>query len=219
MSFEQLEQKEKTDDSEAAIFKAEDYLLGIVQRILSARQNSMIALEGKGELHIFPERGEYFTNILDMAAFCRSPSDQFETIIWNGTIPPASASAKPISDLLWQAAFYSSQGRLVEGCSKYDVAQFRHWPNLTRLPTTSNTARICALLTRHPSTVMIVHRILGIDKTEVYQNYTAAKCAGIAFAISGNPEVATILEAAQASPSLQREHGLFRSLFAKISGL
>jgi len=216
-----LELSTRTAEAGTATFNPADHLLGIVQRIVTSRVNTRIVLPGKGEVAILPLRGEYYTNVQDMAEFCLSPASQFEiTAIGDAALPYASGTAESIKSLLWQAAFHASQGRMPEGCTKYDVVQFRHWPNLTRLPVTPNAARICALLTRHPTTIMLVHRKLGIDKEEVYRIYSAAYSAGIANAISRNPEAAN-LEAGNSDIQTEKpeERGLLRSLFAKLSGL
>lgn len=210
-----------TADSGDAVFPAADYFLGIAQRITSSSDNARVVLPGKGEVSLFPGRKEYYADIPDMAEFFQAPAAQFEiTALGEAATPKAPGSGKNIGELLWQASFHASQGRMVAGTSKYDVVQFRHWPNLTRLPKTQNTARIFALLTRHPTTIMLVHRKLGIDKDEVYRIYSAAFSAGIASMVSRNPQ-ATANDAAaeieQAEPA--QERGLLRSLFSKISGL
>ncbi len=205
-------------DSGDAVFLPADYFLGIAQRIMTSGANARIVLEGRGEVSLFPRHREYSASIANMAEFFQAPAAQFKTV-------PLGADEKPqsprhISELLWQAAFHASQGRMVEGTSKYDVVQFRQWPNLPRLPKTPNTARLCALLTRHPTTIMLVHRQLGIDKEEVYRVYSAAYSAGIATMVSQNPQ-AIGAEEQKAEPveSPQERVGLFRSLFAKVAGL
>jgi len=194
-----------------------NHLLGIVQHIVASQQNTRIVLPGKGEIAILPGRREYYANVLDTVEFCCAPAAMFEVTVFDTTaLQYVSGSGKNIRDLLWQAAFHVSHGRLIEGCSKYDVVKFRHWPNLTRLPVTPNAARICALLTRHPTTIMLVHRMLGIDKEEVCQIYSAAYSAGIADTLSR-----ACFEASTTDnpPEPVKEQGLFRSLFAKISRL
>ena len=109
---------------------------------------------------------------------------------------------------------------MIEGSSKFDVVQFRRWPNLTRLPKTPNTMRICALLTRYPMTIMLVHRKLGIEKKELYQTISAAYCAGIANVISHSPQGAaneSVEDIALNVPEQKRN--LLQSLFSKITGL
>lgn len=154
-----------------------------------------------------------------MAEFFQAPAAQFQiTPLHETAAPPVPGSAKDIDELLWQAGFHASQGRLAEGTSRYDVVQFRCWPNLPRLSKTQNTARICALLTRHPTTIMLVHRMLDIGKDEVYRVYCAAHSAGIATVVSRDPTAKDQpVEPPPAEPAQGR--GLLRSLFSKISGL
>ncbi len=208
-----------TAEAAGEAFVPADHLLGIVQRIVALRANARIVLPGRGEIAVFAGRSEYRANVRDMAAFCSAPATHFEmSTISEADIESYLGPARHIRDLLWCAAFHASQGRLVEGCSKYDVVQFRHWPNLTRLPVTPHAARVCALLTRHPTTIMLVHHILGIEKKEVYQIYSAAHSAGLVEKVSGNPHAPSgAAEEVQTQPAQAR--GLFRSLFAKIAGL
>lgn len=198
-----------------------DHLLGIVQQSIASQRDTRIILRGEEGIVIFPKRGIYYANVSDMVEFCRAPKTQFETKIFDsGAFRYTPGSEKKITDLLWLSAFHVSQGRLIEGRSKYDVVQLRHWPNLTRLPVTPNAARICALLTRHPTTIMLVHRVLGIDKEEVCQIYSSACSAGIAHMVSRSPILDGLDDSAE-DAKLEREQGrgILRSLFAKISRL
>ncbi|HEY5994251.1 MAG TPA: hypothetical protein VIU46_06565 [Gallionellaceae bacterium] len=201
-----------------AVFPAADYFLGIAQRVIASGVNTRVILEGRGEVSLFPGRHEYSAKIPDQAEFFQAPAAQFST-------SPLDAAERPqnprhISELLWQAGFHASQGRMVEGTSKYDVIQFRRWPNLPHLPKTANTARICALLTRHPMTIMLVHRQLGIEKDEVYRVYSAAHSAGISYLVSQNLQ-AIEGDATKAGPAAapQERVSLLRSLFSKVAGL
>lgn len=210
-----------TEATSAPSFSAADYLVGIIQRIVTAQENSRIVLPGKGEVSIIPSRNSYYSTIHNIEEFCQAPAANFlVSELGDAPLPYNPGSERNLGDLLWQAAFYASQGRLVSGCSKYDVVQFRYWPNLSRLPITSNTMRICALLTRHPTTIMLVHRKLGIDNSEIYQVYSAAHCAGVTNMVSRNPQAtASEAEAATDNTEPEQPRGLFRSLFAKIAGL
>ncbi len=206
-----------TDSANAPSFSPTDYALGIIQSMVSARQDSRVVLPGHGEIAVLPSRGAFQANVHDMAEFCRAPGDRFEVSALEN--PALSGGERPLSELLWQAAFHASQGRLVAGCSKYDVVQFRHWPNLSRLPLTGNAMRICALLTRHPTTIMLVHRKLGVETSEVYQIYSAAHSAGVSTRVSRNPEATMEAYAADDKVEPEQRRSLFRSLFAKIAGL
>jgi hypothetical protein len=117
-------------------------------------------------------------------------------------------------------AFYLYEDNLIESCSENDVIQFSRWPNLTRLPVTPHTARICALLTRHPTSIMLVRRVLGIDKKEVNRVISAAFSAGIVNTISRGPSLSSYEPTvAEVKPEQTQKSGLWNSLFAKISNL
>ncbi len=199
-----------------SVFSPADYFLGIAQRVIASGADTRVTLPGRGEVILYPARREYAARIDDPAEFFQAPAAQFQSAPLNAATEPAPP--REIGELLWQAGFHASEGRLVKGTTKFDVVQFRHWPNLPRLPQTANTARICALLTRHPTTIMLAHRQLGIARDEVYQVYSAAHSAGLASIINQNPE-AVGTAAPWAAEDKGESRGLFRSLFAKISGL
>ncbi len=196
-------------------------LVSLVQRILSSGQNTRITVANIGEVSILPQLGTYHSAVEDMPAFCTSPRTKFEIhLLADAEITTISAPGKDIKDLLWQVAFYAHHDSLIESCSENDVIQFKHWPNLTRLPVTPNTARICALLTRNPTSITLVRRVLGIDKNEVNQVISAAFSAGIVNTISRGPSLVNSEPAVtEAKPEQTQKSGLWNSLFAKISSL
>ena len=208
------------DDSGEIFFSAGDYFLGLAQQAIASGKNTKITLAGKGEVAIYPARREFVADIAGQAEFFQAPAAQFQSAELGDVAPPAKGGrSRHIGELLWLAAFHASQGRLVEGISKFDVVKFRQWPNLPHLTKSPNTERICALLTRHPTTIWLVHRQLGITKTEVSQVYAAAYSAGIVTVLNRNPQAATSNETEEEDKDTSQDRGLFRSLFAKISGL
>lgn len=201
------------------------HLLNIVQHLLSSQDNSLITLPGMGSITILPLKREYYADVKDMLEFCTAPVESFQIrTLDSSELSSTSASGKDIRDLLWQLAFHLYEDSLIENCSENDVIQFKRWPNLTRLPTTPHTARICALLTRHPTSITLVRRVLGIDKKEVNRVISAAFSAGIVNTISRGPSLASISAnsdsaAAEVKPEQTQKSGLWNSLFAKISSL
>lgn len=210
-------------------FSPGGYFLGLAKRLAASNSNARIALPGKGEVSIFPEQRKYYSNVPDMAEFCQAPASAFEVSSLRkdeDAHQQKMGHEKNINELFWHAAFHASQGRLIESSSNgetvhiYDVIRFHHWPNLTRLPKTQNTMRICALLTRNPSTIMLVHRKLGIEPKEVYQVYSAACSSGLVNVISNHlGQTDTQADIENVQTEMQQGHGLLRSLFAKISRL
>lgn len=210
-------------------FSPGGYFLGLAKRLAASHSNARIALPGRGEVSIMPDQHKFYANVPDMAEFCQAPAAAFEVSTLRKDEDAhlhEMGHARNINELFWQAAFHASQGRLIESSSNgetvhiYDVIRLHHWPNLTRLPKTQNTMRICALLTRSPSTIMLVPRKLGIEPREVYQVYSAACSSGLVNVISnhlGRTDTQADIESEPIEAS--QGQGLLRSLFSKISGL
>ena len=217
--------------SKPEYFAPSDYFLGIAGKVIAAGSGATISLNGRGEVLILPEHGEYIAKVADMAEFCRAPAGEFRlSHVGKDDYSRLSSGGKcgNIPELLWEAAFYASQGRLVgsrsneESVHIYDVIRFHHWPNLTRVSQTPNTMRICALLTRQPSSIMLVARKLGIDHAEMYQVYSAACSYGIVNVVSnhmGRADVQASIGDDEGAAPAPHQHGLIRALFTKIAGL
>lgn len=195
-------------------FNSEDYMINIVRRATSNHQDILLESDGHGELLVLASRGEYFTNLDNIESFCTLPVTQIKVSVLklnDSRIPSVDKIGRNIDELMWQAAYYASAGRLMDGCYRDDMVKISHWPNLTRLPHTPNTARILALLTRHASSISFATRLLKIEAAEIYQIYSAARCAGLARLINRTPE----------EPRMEphRNQTLLSALLAKITGL
>ncbi len=215
-----------------AYFAPDDYLLGIINRAVALRTNVRASLPGMGTVEILPDRDAFYADVADMAEFCRAPASGIKTSSPDKKLIAELAQAhglgRPIRELLWQAAFHASQGRLVASHSEgqspvqlYDVVRFTRWPNLrTSLPTSRNTMRICALLTRHPTSLFLVSRILDIEPEEVFLNYSAACSCGIVEIVGATHHWKVELdEGALRAHKNGADHGLFQALRSRITGL
>lgn len=212
---------------EPEYFSSGEYLLGILKRAIASQSNVEISLGTMGNVSLFPSVGVYFASASDMPEFCRAPASRFKTTALSKDICEPrhhASSARNISEILWQAAFHASRGRLVESRSSgepvqiYDVIKFHHWPNLTRLPMTPNTMRIFALLTRQPSSIVLVPRKLGVEPEEVFQVYSAACSSGIVHVVRDHLGQADLDDQHEAVGPIG-ESGFLHSLFTKIMGL
>jgi hypothetical protein len=208
--------KEELDARTAGVdyFNPEDYLINILRRATANEQDLLVELDGVGEIILLSSRGEYFGFATDMATFCTVPTEQYRITILGPDhlrMPTEKSVGRNIDELMWQAAFHASGGRLMEGCFRDDVVELSYWPNLTRLPLTENTPRIVALLNRHPTSVTFAARLLKVEMEEMYQFYSAARCAGLARAINRTPE----------EPKLEphRNQTLLSALLAKVARL
>lgn len=196
-------------------FLPDDYVITPIRRAIHNRQDVLLARDGAGVVLVRGANGEYLAEPgFDPAKFCASPIGQFRVTVLESAEADRVARSqrgRNVDELLWMAGFHASGGRLMVGCNTYDVVQFQYWPNLSRLPYTPNTMRIVAMLTRHATSIALAHRLLKIEAAELYQIYSAARCAGIAQVING----------AAPEPALKphRNQTLLSQLMAKIAGL
>lgn len=191
-------------------FDPDDYLINIVRRATAHGQNLHVFAEGLGDILVLSERGEYFATVRDMAAFCRTPAKALR-VIADPRGPLPNTTGRNIDELMWQAGFHASQGRLMLGCYRDDVVELRYWPNFTRLPLTPNAFRITALLAQHPTSVTLAARLLKLEREELYQYYSAARCAGLARAVNRKPE--------EPKFTPHRNQTLLAALLKKIAGI
>lgn len=195
-------------------FDPDDYLLSTLRRAAANSQDILLEVDGIGEVVMLTNRCEYFAFVTDMATFMTTPPDKAKlTILQPGDsrIPTPDTIGRNLDELMWEAAFYASQGRLMKGAYRDDVVELEYWPNLTRLPHTPESLRISALLTRHPTSIYFAMRLLKVTPEEMYQFYSAARAAGVARPINRKPE----------EPKLEphRNQGLLSSLLSKIARL
>lgn len=199
-------------------FDPEQYLLGILQRLVAVRQNASIEVPGGGKLHILPELGEYAGTLSgqSLSAFCRYPADRY--VVRKLTEPPQKALTEAglfrrnLDELMWEAALAVANGRLLKGCKSDDVIVLKFWPNLTRLTLTPNAVRIAALLTRFPTSVSLAYRLLKITQGEMNDFYSAARCAGLAVAVNRRPE------ASEPQLGAHRQRTLLSMIMQRLSG-
>lgn len=214
-----------SNSSAERLFFPGDYFLGIAYQAMQDGKDIRVVLPGKGDIVLLPSHGKFYTDVINLEEFCRTPSSQLQTFLLNETeisAIQAKGKGRPIRLILWEAGFHASKGRLVMSnvfgaqVHEFDVVRIMQWPNLSRLPTTPNTMRIISMLIKRPSAISLVHRKLHIDLSEWYQNYSAACSAGYVDVVSSY--LAQNEEPQEESQS-PKEHSLLGSLFAKIRGL
>lgn len=169
--------------TDVVYFQADETLITIIKRAIVNKQDIQLKHQGGGELLLLSSREEYFSDIDDEQVFFSAPVSRVEIKLLkkhDPLIPEEDVIGRCTDELLWKAAFYSSQGRLLEGCNPIDRVEMIEWPNLTRLPHTPNAPRIAALLSRHVTTIALAARVLKLPPEEVYLFYSAALCAGMA---------------------------------------
>jgi len=193
-------------------FSPDDCLITSFRRASANKQNIRVSGEGHGSLILLSSRGEYFSDSPDLPQLLQLPPSKcrISVVSEEDNRPYENRVGRNIDELMWQAAFYVSQGRLMEGCSCNDVVQLDYWPNLTRLPLTPDIFRSLALFYYHPTSIFFASRLLKVPAKEMYQIYSAARAAGFARPINRKPE----------EPRLEphRNQTLLSSLLSKLSG-
>lgn len=206
--------KTGTGDNSVDYFRPDDFVINIIRRAIANEQCVRIGADGVGKLLLLSKQGEYISEFTNPVKFFTTPAKQFQVDVMEAepvALPRGARHGRNVDELMWTAAFFASNGRLMEGCRRDDVVQFHHWPNLSRLPVTPNTMRIVALLTRHATSITLAHRLLKVDTPEIYQIYSAARCAGIAHVLNRKPD----------DPVLKphRNQALLGMLLNKITGM
>lgn len=193
-------------------FRAADHALGIVERCVQDRRDVCIDGAEHGRLWIRPDARSYCSDLRDPAAFFGQAAPECSV---SQRVSEQTLAWRPLEDLLWIAAFHASRGRLLDRCSPFDVVQFMHWPNFTRLPHNASAMRLTALLVRAPITISLAYRLLHVPAEHAFQIYSAGAAAGIARVVSATPMEA---EAAPISAS-RRVSGFWQKMLDRFSGL
>jgi len=209
-----------TEQAERACFDPADGLLGVIRRVVAAGHPASLTVMGIGELSLLPADGEYFTRMsreqlrdfcgIDAGGFVSKRLGEAEA----AQLRRSGAAGRNIDELLWHAALYASDGRLMKGCRRDDVVLLKTWPNLTRIDATPNAVRIAALLTRYPTTVSLAYRLLKVPQEELNSFYSAAHAAGWALAVNRKPEISADTELKE-----HRARGLLGLILERVMGL
>jgi hypothetical protein len=172
-------------------FDPKQYLLGVVQQAIARKSDIVINHEKYGDLIVLTVAGEYHTDIKDLSEFCQVDSSELDVRKLSTKdvtqISKDKGIGRNIDELMWTAAYYASNGLLMQGLNNDDVVHLKHWPNLSKLPCNFNTFQMAAMLTRHPTTIVFAHRVLKVPHDEINQFYSAAYCAGLAEVLNTPP--------------------------------
>lgn len=153
-------------------------LVGILWRAIEHNEDILVTLESGAGIVLVPSRGEYVGYASDMSTFCAAEVAQYTVKCLDADYRKQFERSKSLqrcmSELLWQAGFFASKGRLIAGCGRYDVVQLTRWPNLTRVPATPSAMTIAALLSRYPTHISIARRLTGVSGEEINRFCSAA---------------------------------------------
>jgi hypothetical protein len=128
-----------------ARFDPAAHLLGILKQLIADNQSARISLDGSGEIQVIPEEGIYASTLKGetLRRFCSAETKGYAIKRLAPGVPvDRERPVRNLDELLWNASLSVSGGRLLKGCEPDDVVLLKHWPNFTRIETTTNSIRI-----------------------------------------------------------------------------
>ena len=214
-----VENSPKPDSGKLARFRAEDCLLGVVEKARDLGHPVHLAVADAGWVTVDFDNECFVPEVALESDFFRAPPEQVE--VSTGSEPNPN-KARPLSELLWKSAYYGSAGALLDGYHVYDVVELECWPNLTRIPHARSCLPLCSLLARRPSSISFAHRMLRVPQADALRFYSAARAAGYLRLVSAQPGRS---ETGQGSPAKQTDETgsdssrFWSRLFSRFSGL
>lgn len=195
-------------------FSPDDYVINIIRRAVSNKQNILIDNPNHGRVTVLGGNGEYFTDLEHLKSFCQLPANAFKVTVLNDEKSRSynNTVGRDIDELLWMAGFYASDGRLIAGGKWDDVMELCHWPNFTRIPMSINFLRIASLLSQSATSIEYVIATLKISRDDVYRFYCAARCAGAIRIINSENRKEPVL-------TPHRNNALLRLLLNRIANI
>ena len=212
------------EDESRDSFNASRYLVGVLEQTLRSGTPCRIRHPLQGDLIIYPRQRRFVaTEETDLEALSKVPTNRLQITPLNESSAPVT-TGREIEELLWTAAWHACAGHLPIGCSRHDVLELKHWPNLTRLPCCPDTLRLCALLSQKAHSLSLACRLLDADEESANRFYSAGLYAGILHKITQGTGNSAQEEEAEASSILHMEISscrlgqTLRSLWKRLKG-
>ena len=166
------------DWSAVQCFDADRGLLGAVRKAVADGENAVIFYRQKPLLILLPnENIVYLSQPLGgLQELC--PQDTIDDsdfelrIVPMGKVLP-KLPAIGITNLLWQLAIWSANGRLEAHIRRDRPLILKSWPNFTRVARIPESMRITAFLMKTPVNIAMLHKLLQVDAVSLF-NFLAA---------------------------------------------
>lgn len=200
--------------------KESDCLLYSIKKAIARDMASVIEVGGNGRIWIDPLAGQYWQEVSDPESFFATGSRLAK--MERCEVPAGRHSSGPLEELLWDAAFMGSKGRLFKGTQLDDLVELSWWPNLTRVAHFQSTFALCAFLFSRPSTMHLALRALGVSEQEAVRFYNAGLVSGCVKILRSRSEGFGHLkgvESGDAKSDGQARVPFWRRLFSKVSEL
>lgn len=175
------------------VFSDEGGFLGALHKASSVSQDVAITYQGKPVVLVF--------NSIGKIVLAAKP-DVVRSMCVAGEVPldiqviPDKPEWKErakvsIYSLLWQAAVWSANGRLLNKITPTTTMTLTQWPNLTRVAHIGDAIRLSAFMSQTKTNLKLLYRLMDVDVVNML-NFIAASYATGTLKIGADAEAATI---------------------------
>lgn len=161
-------------------FSTKGTLLGLVQQVMQQEQNTVVAVDGKPVLVIFPalKRALLAVEAEKIQAFCAQPDLVLSTKAMALDAALREKAKIKTQALVWQLAIWTVQGRLIDPVGPDTLLQMKSWPNMTRMAFLPEATRLSAFLVKTPASLLMLYKLLPLDIRDILNFIAAAYASG-----------------------------------------
>ncbi len=168
-TFERNRNKSEVTDE---VFKPASRLLGLVQDAAEHGKTVLLLHPAFPSLWIFPGGGWFVFDgdIDDSPHLFKTDADEFQLQHTDTDVKAELVNGKlpiPLGILLYRAALYGSEGRLLEGRDRNELIRLSYTPNFNFLPHNSRHLALADYLSTCACTVEVVSKETGIELCDV----------------------------------------------------
>ncbi len=207
-----------TAPKEANSFNPNSHFLGLLQHALEGEAPATLFSHPElGWVALDPREQQWRHQVHNLREWCRRPANEFKLGAIPAQLDLSGFRPQRSEDLLWIAAFYAAQGRLISGTTVYDSLLLKHWPNLAHLPHTPDFLRLSALFSRRPHSLEEARQLLGVSLEDAATFYSAAHASG-AIKLIYRPEAPVKIEIEPEPAEVTARSLTLRSLWRRLIG-
>jgi hypothetical protein len=168
------------------VFAPQSCLLGILQEAMRSGQGLSLTAPRQPQILICPEAQSFYSvvGVEALSDFCTLPAQAIQASpLARAEIERLSQERKmsrqALDELLWLAALYGSQGRLLQGCAADAVVHLKHWPQVSHLPHYRAYLRIAAFMNQNATELAHIAAATGMPLAMVYDFHNACEILGL----------------------------------------
>lgn len=172
---ENVREAQRADEIVIPRFDPKVGLLGEFRDALAQQRNSMIMVDDKPIIGVFPsiQRVWVAVDAEQLKTLCRQATIniQVKQIPDDSNIQERANAT--VTSCMWQVALWTANGRLVHPLNPNTVFRLKAWPNLTRLASLPESMRLSAFLTKTSVNLNMLYKLMPLDMADIL-NYLAA---------------------------------------------